>query len=481
MDDHSLALEMLRENRLSEAEELLTRLTRERPRDGAVWNTLGTLLVTCGEAELAINAFEKASACGVPPTGESNLLFALHTAPGIDAEGALRRIVKCGERFSAGALPLPRRVRDIDPDRRLRIGYLCAFDLGSTRYFAHNVFHNHDSSSFETFVYLNSPKAEPFIEEYGSLVDSVRSIYKLDDEKTALLIWQDDLDLLVDLCGHAERQRLSVLARRPAPLQATWIESFFSTGIRKVNYLITDPWHTPVGGRQRFVEQPFRLPVIRLCYTPPSDSRQVGPLPARSCGHITFGSFNHLSKLVRPVTALWSSILQALPDARLILKWRSFDDRGVCERVRKRFASEGIQADRIELRGFSPHAEMLEQYNEIDIALDPFPYNGGLTTCEAMWMGVPVLSLRGDQIISRQSAAISETVGLKRFTADDESEYRELAVNWAGRLDELEALRGTLRDSLLRSPLCDAKRFTSELERAYRMMIGVPVDGRLRS
>lgn len=470
-NDHQRALELFQAHRLSEARTLLVALTRSHAHDPAVWNTLGVVLVAAGEVELAINAFEQAIARRAPAVAGSNLLFAAHTAAGIDPQAAFRAIQACANRHAEGVVPKTYPLRR-PSDRPLRVGYLWAFDLSSTRYFTRAVLASHDPAAVSLFGYVASPGVAEVEQTFGQYFTGLRSIGNLDDNAAAALVEQDQLDLLVDLCGHTHRQRLRLLARRVAPVQATWIESFFSTGIATVDYLITDLVHTPPQGPQRFTEMPFRLPRIRLCYAPPLAAPAVGPLPAVKNGFLTFGSFSHLSKLNRDVVNLWAAILRDIPGARLILKWRSLEDPGVRDRLLARFSQQGIAADRLELRGHVEHAAMMAEYNEIDVALDPFPYNGGLTTCEAMWMGVPVLALRGDQIISRQTAAISHAVGTSGFIADDLEGYRQLAMAWSRDLERLQTVRAGLRDAVARSPLCDAVGCTRELEQAYRMMVG---------
>jgi predicted O-linked N-acetylglucosamine transferase (SPINDLY family) len=471
-NDHQRALELFQANRLSEARALLVPLTRSQAHDPAVWNTLGVVLVAAGEVELAITAFEQALARRAPAVAGSNLLFALHTAAGVDPQAAFRAIQVCSQRIAEGVTPRVYPARRVS-GRPLRVGYLWAADLSSTRYFTRGVLANHDPAAVSLYGYVASPGIAEVQQTFGPYFAGLRSVFNVDDNAAAALVEQDDLDLLVDLCGHTHRQRLRLLARRVAPVQATWIESFFSTGIAAVDYLITDMVHTPPLGRQGFTEIPFRLPRIRLCYAPPMQSPEVGPLPARANGCFTFGSFSHLSKLNREVVDLWAKILQDVPRARLILKWRSLEDAGVRDRLRARFEQHGIAADRLKFRGHVEHAAMMAEYHEIDLALDPFPYNGGLTTCEALWMGVPVLTVRGEQIISRQTAALSHTVGLEGFTADDLAGYRQLAVAWSRDLERLEAVRAGLRSAVAQSPLCDAAGCTRELEQAYRMMVGV--------
>jgi predicted O-linked N-acetylglucosamine transferase (SPINDLY family) len=319
--------------------------------------------------------------------------------------------------------------------------------------------------------YLASPDAAEVERVYGHRFAAIRPIAGLDDEAAFRVILADDLDLLVDLCGHAHRQRMRLLARRPAPALATCLESFYSTGLPTIDYLLSDLSHSPPQTRQRFTEAVLRLTRTRLCYTPPR-APDVGRLPARSRGHVTFGSFNHLVKVNRQVVSAWSAILRAMPGSRLILKWSSFADAGVRERVARRFRDLGITADRLELRDASGHFDMMAEYNEVDIALDPFPHNGGLTTCEALWMGVPVLCLRGEQIVSRQSSSIWQAVGLTTFIADDLPGYVSLAVSWARDHNRLEEVRANLRPLMASSPLCDAVGFTRDLEGAYRFMTG---------
>jgi protein O-GlcNAc transferase len=470
-DDHDRALQLFQAHRLSEAQALLVPLTRRFPNDPAVWNTLGVVLVAAGEAEQAINAFEMALSRRAPPVAGSNLLFAVHTVAGIDPRAAFRCVHGCASRIAEGVTPRSYAPRPVT-GRPLRVGYLWAADLSSTRYFTRSVLAHHDPAAVSLYGYVSSPGIEEMQQTFGQHFHSLRSVFQVDDNAAAMLIEQDDLDLLVDLCGHTHRQRLRVLARRVAPVQATWIESFFSTGLRTVDYLITDLMHTPPATRQGFTEMPFRLPRIRLCYAPPPYAPEVGPLPALKNGHVTFGSFSHLSKLNRDVVFHWAAILREVPGARLILKWRSLEDPGVRQRVVQRFAAQGVAAERLELRGHVEHAAMMAEYNEIDLALDPFPYNGGLTTCEALWMGVPVLAVRGDQIISRQTAAIAQTVGADAFVADDLAEYRQLAVRWSRDLERLAHVRAGLRDAVARSALCDAVGCTRELEAAYRLMVG---------
>jgi predicted O-linked N-acetylglucosamine transferase (SPINDLY family) len=471
-NDHDRALQLFLAHRLSEAQSLLVPLTRSFPNDPAVWNTLGVILVAAGEVEQAIDAFQAALALGAPAVAGSNLLFAVHTVADIGPAPAFRCVKDCAGRIIEGVRPKRYAAQPVS-GRPLRVGYLWAFDLSSTRFFTRSVLVNHDPAAVSLYGYVSSPGIEEVQQTFGRYFAGLRSVFRVDDNATAAMIEQDHLDLLVDLCGHTHRQRLRVLARRVAPVQATWIESFFSTGVPAVDYLITDPLHTPPLGPQGFTELPFRLPRIRLCYAPPDYAPPVGPLPALKNGHVTFGSFNHLNKLNRDVVFHWAAILREVPSARLILKWRSLEDAGVRQRVVQRFAEQGVAAERLELRGHVEHAAMMAEYNEIDLALDPFPYNGGLTTCEALWMGVPVLAVRGDQIISRQTAAISETVGVEDFVADNLEEYRRLAVCWSRDLERLARVRAGLREAVARSPLCDAAGCTRDLEEAYRLMAGV--------
>jgi predicted O-linked N-acetylglucosamine transferase (SPINDLY family) len=259
-----------------------------------------------------------------------------------------------------------------------------------------------------------------------------------------------------------------VFARKPAPVQASWIGYFNTTGLDAIDYVLTDAASVPPGSERWFTEQVVRLPVGRFCYTPPDLAPDVAPPPMLARGRVTFGSFNNLSKVTPPVIELWARVVNAVPDARLVLKWRSLADPRECQRLLAAFEAAGLAPGRVELRPHGPHAAMLAEYGDLDVALDPFPFTGGLTSCEALWMGVPVVTLPGTRPVSRQTAGLLAQLGLEALAARDSASYVAIAAGLARDPVRLASLRATLRSRMAASSLCDAARFARGLEAAYR-------------
>lgn len=301
-----------------------------------------------------------------------------------------------------------------------------------------------------------------------------RSLYKwtsitgISDEVAYERICADKIDILIDLSGHTLYSRLPLFAWRPAPVQVTWLGYFATTGVEAVDYLIADPWTLPESQEAYFTEEIIRLPETRLCFTPPDESVQSGPLPALRNGHVTFGCFNTLTKINDDVVALWSQILKALPNSRLMLMSHQLQEKAVVQRTFDRFKEHGINKNRLEFKGFAPRSEYFLTYNQIDIALDPFPYCGGTTTVEALWMGVPVITLAGEHFLARQGVGLMMNAGLPEWVADSPNHYISLALKHAGELEKLAQLRAGLRSQVLSSPIFDAPRFAVHFEATLR-------------
>src|SRR5581483_9494664 len=275
------------------------------------------------------------------------------------------------------------------------VGYLCASVLAA-----------HRREAVRVYAYSGRAIEDAMTVRIRDAVDVWCPTAGLDDAALAARIGADAIDVLVDLSGHTAGNRLGVFARKPAPVQATWIGYFNTTGLDAIDYLITDAANVPPAAERWFTEQVVRLPVGRFCYTPPDDAPAVAPPPSRTRGHITFGSFNNVSKITPGVVALWAAVARATPVSRLLLKWRSLGDARERERLLAAFAAAGLEPARLELRPYSPHTAMLAEYADVDIALDPFPFTGGLTSCEALWMGVPVITLPGTRAVSRQTLGL---------------------------------------------------------------------------
>jgi predicted O-linked N-acetylglucosamine transferase (SPINDLY family) len=292
----------------------------------------------------------------------------------------------------------------------------------------------------------------------------------MNDQQAAARIRDDRIDLLLDLSGHMNFNRLPLFAWRPAPVQASWLGYFASTGLPAMDYLLGDPHVLPPDAQTYYTERLWRLPDSYLCFTPPAERVDIGPLPLATQGHITFGCFNHLMKMNDRVVDVWARILHGVPHSRLFLKAKQLDDAPTRETTLARFAAHGIEASRLTLEGRSPRAEYFAAYNRIDIALSPFPYPGGTTSVEGLWMGVPVLCRRGDRFLSNICTSMLHSAGLADWIAQDNDDYVAKAVAFAADAPRLAALRSSLRSTVLASPLCDAARYARHLEAALEAM-----------
>jgi protein O-GlcNAc transferase len=431
---------------------------------------LATMYHEIGDWELAKETNLKAlSLSPAVPYFYSNLLFEMQYDPNGDGAQAETRV--WGARQVSAVSPVTRPPNDRDPDRPLRIGYVSA-DLyrhpvgwlGSAPIIAH------DRRAVSVFVYANQTATDPLTEQIKRSVDAWVPILGLDDDSVAARLAVDRVDILVDLSGHTAGNRLAVFARRPAPIQISWLGYPASTGLATIDYVLLDAHHIVEGAHRQFLERVIRLPNVRFCYAPPEYAGEVVGPPSAVCGLVTFASFNNAAKINDAVIELWARVLDAVPGSTLLLKWRSYADPYLQGRVRADFAGHGITGERIRFDGATPHPEMLRQYGEVDIALDPFPFSGGLTTCEALWMGVPVVTLPGTRPLSRQTHAVLHAIGRPEWSATSSDDYVAIAARLAGDRTELSLVRRDLREQLRASPLCDAPRFARDLEAIYRKL-----------
>lgn len=396
------------------------------------------------------------------PTPWSNMLCALQYRDGITpGELAARhdefeRVL--GEPLRAGWRPYD---NDPDPDRPLRIGFLSS-DLHRhpVGYFLVGVIERLDPGQAQAFCYSTS-QAPDDLSARMQAKSEWRDVRALTDDAIAESIRADAVDILFDLAGHTGNNRILVLARRPAPIQITWAGYVGTTGLSAVDYLLADGHEVPPELEVHYREQVLRMPDAYVCYEPPT-AAAVAPLPALARGHVTFGSFSNPGKLGPQVVVPWARILERVPGARLLLKYGGLDDPAHTRRITAAFADHGIAADRLVLEGDCPQAELLDHYGRVDIALDPFPYGGGVTTLEAIWMGVPVVTLPGETFASRHALTHLSTIGLTETIARDLDEYVEIAVRLAGDLASLADLRDGLRDRMAASPICDSERFAAD-------------------
>ena len=394
---------------------------------------------------------------------ESNLLVNLHYGDDVDPVEMLRAHRQWAQRHAV----VPRMSigrHGGAAGTRLRVGFVSGiFHAGPVGWMLEPVLEQLDRSSLAIHCYSNGRYADALTDRLRAHAVAWRDVHALDDSTLAATIAADAIDILVDLAGHGPGNRLRAIARKPAPVIASWLDYFDTTGVDAVDYILADDVSTPAGSRQLFTEEVVRFAPARLCYPPP-DAPAIRAAPSSRRGYVTFGSFNRLSKLSPAVRASWAAILRAVDGSRLLLKNAAFTDAQVRERFTAHFASLGIAAQRLELRPASPRAQMFSEYGDVDIALDPFPYNGGLTTCDALWMGVPLVCVLGDSMISRQSASLLHAAGLSDLVAADVGRYVAQAVALAGDGAMRATLRQTLRARLAASTLCDVAQFARRLQ-----------------
>lgn len=451
--------------RKEEAVEAFRKALKIRPDLLIAYPNLGHTLRDLGRSAEAIECYMRVfRSREVDLETMSQILLSMHLFSQTDHEQLFDM-----HRAVAGALHRQHPRFELGPresmeNRKIRIGYVSPrFSREIVGYFFKPLFDHHDRERFDITLYSITPRTDDMTAYLRERADRWVELGQLSDVEACEQVARDGIDVLVDLAGHAPENRIGIFARKPAPLQVAMIDYFDTTGLDTMDLYVTDHFSTPENGRQRFTEQLLYLDRPRLVYEPPS----YAPEPRFSNGigqPLVFGSFNRHHKMVPQVIRTWSSLLAAVPGSRLVLKGSAFGEADFRKTVLRRFAECGVDAARVEFRDASPHAQMLEEYADIDIALDTFPYNGGLTTCEALWMGTPVLTLLGERVISRQTAGMLASIGVDRFTAGDEAEFIRLGQYWARHRDELQALRRTLRARMAGSPLTDPAGYAREFE-----------------
>jgi predicted O-linked N-acetylglucosamine transferase (SPINDLY family) len=421
----------------------------------------------------AITSYRKALA--VRPDAaqvHSNLLLAMHYQSGADPGEILAEARHYAQQHAAPLAGTIERhaIRPLD-GRRLRVGYVSA-DLREhpVAYFLEPILAAHDHHHWEILCYADVPRPDAVTERLQGYADHWRSLVGLSDAQSAEIIRSDSIDILVDLAGHTAGNRLLAFARKPAPIQASYLGYLGTTGLPAIDYYLTDAQADPPGLTDSdYQERLVRLPACAFCYSP-GPAPEVSPEPpARQSGRITFGCLNHLAKVSGESLALWSKILSAVAGSRLQL--RNGASHSAQERIRATLARHGVSPERLLFAGRTARRwDYLELYHAVDIALDPIPYNGVTTTCDTLWMGVPVISLAGQMSVSRQGVRFLRSVGLDALIAETPHDYVRIAAALASDPPRLAALRSSLRERVSRSPLVDAHRLARDLEAAYRGM-----------
>lgn len=444
-----------------------------RPDYAEAINNLGFALQQQGRLEAAAEHYRRAFSLGLGNSeAYSNYLLIRHYDPAYTQAELLADHRAFAARFEA---PLrahwPRHAHARLSGRRLKIGFVSG-DLHQhpVGFFLENVLAHLDRERFDITLYANNPHTDALTGRLRAMDVAWVALHALADDAAAQRVRADGIDILVDLSGHTAQNRLLLFARKPAPVQVAWLGYWCTTGLSAMDYLLCDERGIPADEAGFFVEKPWYLPDTRLCFTPPTDAIEPGELPALQAGHITFGCFNNLIKVNDAVVELWARILRDVADSRLLLKTKQFDDERMRRDTHARFARHGIAPQRLVLEGYSSRADYLAAYRRIDIALDPFPFTGATTSVEGLWMGVPLVTRRGDRLVARQGESILHNVGLQDWIGADDSAYVDIAHARAADLQQLARLRADLRERLLASPLCDAPRFARNLEKAFEQM-----------
>ncbi len=425
-----------------------------------------------GRTGEAVGAYDRAVALRPDLAGAgSNRLMSLAYGSEISAETLAREHRAWGERHArpAGAPHANNR----DPERRLRVGFVSGdFRAHSVAYFLEPLLEARDRSAVEVFCYAQTPRPDRVTERLMKLSDPWLFTVGMSEEALANRIRADRIDVLVDLAGHTSGNRLGVFALKPAPVQATWLGYPNTTGVSAIDYRLVDAVTDPEGPADALAaETLLRLDGGFLCYAPSKDAPEVAPAPVLVSGAVTFGSFNNPAKLSDATVETWVELLRRVPEARLKLKGNAFADSGARDLCLARFTRLGVDPERIAMQGWTGSLDAhLRAYAEVDIALDPFPYNGTTTTCEAMWMGVPVVCLMGERHSARVAASLLTGVGLQALIAPDRDAYVAIAAGLTADTERLADLREGLRPRMAASPLCDAPAFARSFEAALRRM-----------
>jgi predicted O-linked N-acetylglucosamine transferase (SPINDLY family) len=445
------------------------RATRLKPELAAAHHNLGQALKDAGRMHEAITCFRRAVELN-PESAEGYhaLAFAAHFHPNYDSASILAQTRRWSERFEASPPPRQPNVKDRSPDRRLRIGYIGnTFCQHCISLFTVPLLSNHDRQNFEIFCYSDVENADRVTERIRTMADHWRPIFGQSDEIVASQIERDEIDLLIDTMMHMPGGRLGVFTHRPAPVQATWIAYPGTTGMKSMDYRLTDPWLDPPGCDEPYTEKTVRLPDTFWCYDPMCEEIDPGPLPMITNGFVTFGNLNNFCKVSKPGLELWARAMHEVKNSRLLLLAPRGNHR---DHVRAFFGARKIDPARVEFIDFQPRRKYLEVYRRIDLGIDTLPYNGHTTSLDSMWMGVPVVTRIGWTVVGRAGFSQLSNIGLTELAAETDDGFVRTAVELAQNRPKLQELRSGLRLKMKASPLMDAKRFARGMEDAILRM-----------
>ncbi len=437
---------------------------------------LGIAQMQCLQADRAVENFQQALRLNSNyAAAVSNLQLTLQYLPGVPLSLLRTAVNYPATEIVSGQNDAKNTGLDAGTSK-LRIGFVSAdFYKHPVGYFLRGLFQIPRRSGYEFYCYANQVKSDSFTEALQKSADNWLDVRTLSDQKLAETLLADEIDILVDLSGHTAGNRLGVFAKRPAPVQVSWLGYFASTNTNFMDYMLLSKEQAPPGAEQYYSEKLIRLDCCQFAYFPPEEETEIREWKVSSDAATTatrantvFGCFNNAAKINDELISIWSQILKAVPDSLLVLKWKCFEDKSVCENTAARFQRYGIEKRQLQLRGASSHQEMLAQYNDIDIALDTIPFSGALTSCEALWMGVPVVTMRQLRPVSRQTHAILKSVGLECLSSRTPAAYAETAIRLASDDVFLKKVSHGLRERLLESSSENQSLLSVELESFFR-------------
>ncbi len=458
--------------RHGEAIAVFDQLIGREPGDYSHWNNAANLYKDIGQLATADTYYQKAVALAkrkdVLPY--SNRLTSLHYDPERSREYIFDVCKEWQSRFGPKSVPPRPVMQDLAPDRRLRIGLVSD---GLRQHPVGNmivgVLEKLPSHQFQLFAYSTSQVCDHLTRRIQAVTQQWLGIKHMDDHALAQRVRDDRIDILIDLCGHNAGNRMGAMALQPAPLLVKWVGGLINTtGLDAIDYLLTDRIESPAGEDAYYTEKLIRLPDDYICYDPPPYTPDIRPLPALANGYVTYGCFNNPTKVNDVLLARWAELMRATPGSRLLLKGGAFGNSDLRAHVHAVMAAHGIGEERVQIEGPVGHKTLLETYNRIDIALDPWPYSGGLTTCEALLMGVPVVTFPGPTFAGRHSATHLVNAGLPELVVHSWAHYQQRVIELASDLDSLKRIRSHLREVLMGSPVCDSQRFAKHFASAMR-------------
>jgi predicted O-linked N-acetylglucosamine transferase (SPINDLY family)/glycosyltransferase involved in cell wall biosynthesis len=462
---------LYRLNHHEEANSIFEQLVKQQPKDYRYWNDGANVKRDLGQFEEADEYYHRAIALAENnPTPFSNRLNTLHYRPNFSRDIIFEVCKEWQRRFAPAVRPIRPTPHNISKTRAIKIGMFSdGFRSHPVGFMITAALENLAKHEIELYAYSTTNAVDHLTARIQATSTQWMSVQHLSEEEFAQRLRDDGIDILIDLSGHAKGSRMRTMTMEPAPILVKWVGGLLNTtGINAIDYLLTDNIESPNDDDKYYTEKLIRMPDDYICYAPPEYRPDVGNLPAFNNGYITLGCFNNPLKINEVLLSEWAKLMLSLPQSCLFLKGHQYNSERLCQSIRNTMARHGIIEERLIIEGPSSHNDLLEAYNRIDIALDPWPYSGGLTTCEAMLMGVPVVTLPGPTFAGRHSATHLVNAGMSELVVDNWDEYRDRVIGLASDLNSLAIIRTHLRSILLQSPVCDGQRFAKNFTTAMR-------------